>query len=91
MVWTGCWETCSDTRSYSRPPLRWEALPGQKARWPSRASRAGVSVSPASRITTIPIASAGPVVLNRPISAKDMATNPTITVPALLVIVSPTR
>jgi len=50
-----------------------------------------VSVSPATSMTTTLTASAGPVVLNSPISAKIIATKPTITVPALLAMVSPTR
>jgi len=39
----------------------------------------------------MPIASAGPLVLKTPISANTIAMKPTKIVPALLVIVSPTR
>ena len=80
-----------EVSSYRRPLARCVALPGQNARSPSVASSAGTSVRPAASEITIPNASAGPLVLKMPISAKIIAINPTKIVPALLLIVSPTR
>ena len=66
------------------------ALRGQKVRSPSIESSAGVSVSPAARAITTPMATLGPVVLKSPSSAKAMVESPTTTVPALEAMVSPT-
>ena len=51
---------------------------------------AGVSVSPAARAITTPMARLGPEVLNSPSSARPMVERPTTTVPALEAMVSPT-
>jgi hypothetical protein len=55
---------------------------GQKRRRPKIASSDGVSVSPASNVTKIVIASAGPGGLDHPEPRHDHGARPTITVAA---------
>ncbi len=51
---------------------------------------AGVKVRPARRAIATPMAMLGPLVLYRPSSATDIRASPTMTVPALEAMVSPT-
>ena len=79
-----------DHACQNRPSPMWRAFRGQNVWSPSRASSDGVRVRPAANAMATLMATAGPVVLKMPSSARAMVESPTITVPALDAMVSPT-